>query len=166
MPSIPTQLGLPAAPETIAYRAVERILKSDPTLNRAVRCWTSWKGDPGDGIAPTPAACPHVALSPMPGPTGWETEEQHNASLYFRIEPAVAGTNADELLNLWHAIRQALFPPDVDSERFAWVRRQALDARIVKPTLILSGYGAATDPDGGRMLFGRGVLKVLLHVQT
>lgn len=165
MPSLAyPKLALPDAEETIAFRAVERILRSDPDLNRVVKQWSTWTGDATDVLDPTFANCPYIQLSPGPTATDWETESQHKSPLVVSIMVAVAGSNSDQLTNLWAAIRRALFPRDLDAQ--AAVRAIGQAAGITKPVLTAAAYGTGVEESGLRMLIARGTLDLVLLVTT
>ena len=95
------QLPLPAAPETQAFRAFETVLKDDPTLSPIVRTWVTWTGSNDDLLEPTFSNCPYIRLSPFPAGSDWVTEGQHSSPLVIRIQAAVSGSRADNLLNFW-----------------------------------------------------------------
>jgi hypothetical protein len=159
------KLNLPDGAETLAFRAVERVLATDPLLSSAVRTLVAWRGEAADLLEPAFATCPFVKLSPAPAASAWETEGLHRAPLVVAIDLAVAGTDVDQLLNLWAAVRLALWPPD--PARAAVVRPIYDDARIVRPVLTLAGYGTRLDEKSGApMLAAAASLQLILHVDT
>lgn len=158
------KLHLPDSEETTAFRFIEKVLRNDPDLKRVVKQWVTWTGDAIDVLEPTFASCPYVMLSPGPTATDWETESQHKSPLIITIMAAVAGSNADQLMNLWAAIRRALFPRD--EAAYEAVRAASAAAKIVKPTLTLAGYGTGIDESKMRMLIARGSLEMILHITT
>lgn len=164
MPS--PQLGLPDAPETIAFRAVVKVLQSDPTLSAVVGAnWSAGRGTDGDRIDPTPATCPHVRLSQFPGPSKWETEGQHHSPMVVRIELHTAGDDVDQIANLWHAVRRALFPP-ATSDRRAFVEATMNAAAVTQGTLTQNAYGPVMKGDAPIMSYAAGSLELVLLVTT
>lgn len=158
------KLALPDAEETLAFRAAERILRTDPTLSRVVRSWNAWDGSPGDVLEPTFSTCPYLRLAPMPTGSAWQTEGQHRMPVLVGIQVAVAGSNADQLVNLWAAVRRALWPSD--PARMATVRQIADAAKVVRPVMTLCGYGVRAEERGHRLMMAEGTLELLLHVNT
>ncbi len=158
------KLELPDCPEVAAFRAVETILRTDPTLHRVTRHFNAWTGDATDTHPPTFARCPYLQISPAPMPSDWEAEGMHKMPMAVGILAVVAGSNRDQLMNYWHAIRRALWPED--PARFAAVRKLVLDAHITRPTLTAGAYGVKVDDKGVRMLVAEGTLQLLLHINT
>lgn len=157
-------LKLPTAPETLAFRAMVTILQSDPLLKATVRAWRVWDGSSEDILDPTFATCPYLMIRPLPSQSQWETEGQHKMPLVTRIDTAVAGSNVDQLLNFWNAVRSALWPKD--PARFATVRSIVLAANISRPIMTMCGYGAVLEEKGLRMLLANGKLQLNLLIST
>ncbi len=161
-PSLP----LKDCEETIAFKAIDLILKSDPTIRRVVGInYNSWTGDARDIMPPAPSLCPFLQIAPTPAKSSrWETEGQQRMPITIGITVAVIGTDVRQLMNLWGAVRRALFPIDPtarDANRVA-----AQNARITKPTLALQGYGVSLPKSGDRMLIAQGQLQLVLLVDT
>ncbi len=160
------RLPLPDSAETLALRAVIRVLRSDPTLESVVRSWCVWDGSDADLMDRTKAGYPHVAVTPQPGSTSWAEESQHRSDVVLAIETFVSGTNADDSLNLWGAIRRALFPP-LGSARRAAVAAQ-LAPLVHNGELIRQPFQFA-DPSGAaenQVSYGRGELRLLILADT
>jgi len=160
------KLELPDCHEVIAFRAIETVLKTDPTLKRVTKHFNAWTGDPSDVIGPTFALCPYLQISPAPMPSNWESEGQHSMPMAIGLLCVVAGSNRDQLMNYWATIRHALWPPDTQSERFATVRKLVQDARITRPVLQANAYGVKAEESGVRLLAAEGTLKLTLLVNT
>lgn len=167
MPFVGSKLALPAGAETVAFRAFDLVLRTDPTLSRVVKTWSSWKGEPLDAVAPCPATCPFIQIAPRPAGASWEAEGLHREPLYVSVFVAVTGTDVDELLNLWAAIRSAVFPRDPDRDDFV-AEKLRTDAKIVKATIVTPALETASDQKDGpaNMLVARGLVQLLLHVVT
>lgn len=104
------ELGLEMGKRAKAFRAIEAILRADPVLSRVVKTWAAWTGDPedADGMEPVRAMMPMIRLSPLIAPNQPTTVQQKTATVVVRVEPFVAGLDADDLLNLWDAIEGAI----------------------------------------------------------
>ncbi len=158
------KLDLPDSEETIAFRAVERILRNDPTLKRTLRHFHAWRGEQDDVLFPSPATCPELTIAPRPQASAWEAEGLHKMPFTIGFTLSVNGTNVDQLMNLWGAVRRALWPRD--PVQMAAVRQIVVDAHITRPTLTLSGFGVQLQDRGARVLIAQGQLNVLLLVST
>jgi hypothetical protein len=158
------KLAIPDVEETIAFRAIDSILRADPTIKRVVKSYGSWTGEAGDVFGPTPATCPNLVLAPRPNGSKWETEGQHAMPFAITITAAVNGTNVDQLMNWWGCIRLALWPRDM--ERMLAIRAKVAEAGITRPTMTMQGFGAILQKDGGRVLVAQGTLNVLLLINT
>ena len=158
---------LDTAPETTAFRAIDAVVRADPTLKRLVgRNLYSWLGDALDDAEPTLDRCPWLRLTPRPGTCDWENEGQHRMDLVVGFELAVAGTNADQVANLWHAVRLALFP-QVATRRAAV--RGHVEANITKGQITEPAYGIKTETKAGtvqKMLLAGGALQCVLLINT
>ena len=140
------KLALPDVEETIAYRCIDGILRSDPVLKRVVRDYNSWTGEASDVFAPTPATCPNLQIAPRPAGSRWETEGMHSCPFAIAITCAVNGSNVDQLMNLWGHVRRALWPSDPD--RMLAIQAKVAAAHIIKPTLTMQGFGVQLQKDG------------------
>lgn len=164
MPLSYPKLSLPNVEETVAFRAVDGILKHDPTLKRVVKDYNSWTGDASDVFGLTAATCPNLQIAPKPMPGTWESEGQQRLPFSIVITCAVNGTNVDQLMNLWGHVRRALWPHD--PARMAAVQAIMATARITKGTLAMGAFGVHMPKDGSRILIGQGALNVLLLIST
>jgi len=161
------ELPLPDAEETIAFRAVAAVLRDDSTLQACNVTFRAWEGNVGDLDEPAVANCPYMRLTPAAGNSGWINEGQHELSLDVTIEAAVVGSDVDQLLNLWAAIRRALWPGRTIEARDAR-RQQMRTARILRPTLTRPAFQVVVDDKdaGVRIATAAGTLKLILHVDT
>lgn len=167
MSFVGSKLALPKGAETVAFRAFEGVLRSDPTLSRVVKTWSGWRGEAADLLQPCPALCPFIQVAPRPGGAEWEAEGLHREPLYVAIFVAVAGLDVDELLNLWAAIRSAVFPQDPERNQAVQKTFKA-DARVVKTTLVTPTVQMTSDKKDAppNMLVANGLVELLLHVPT
>ncbi len=167
MSLVGSKIALPKGAETVAFRAFEGVLRSDPVLSRVVKTWSGWRGEPADLLQPCPALCPFIQVAPRPAGASWEAEGLHKAPLYVAIFVAVAGLDVDELLNLWAAIRGAVFPQDPARDELV-SKTLKTDAKILKTTLITPAVEMHADKKDAppNMLVARGLVELLLHVPT
>jgi hypothetical protein len=106
---MPDSLDLDMAPETKMFRALVRVLTEDETLARVVRTWQVADGE-GDEKPIAETVLPAIKLVPDPATIKLVGPEDYDEGLSVLIDFVVAGTNADDRLNLWSAIRAALQP--------------------------------------------------------
>ena len=158
------KLALPDGPETIAFRAIEKILTSDPTLKRVIRKWNSWDGDATDALNPTYSTCPYLRISPRPGVSMKVTEDQHQMIMIIAIQIAVAGSNVDQLQNLWNAVRSAIWP--LDTVRSSVVHAIAQAGNLRRPVMTQCGYGTTLEEKGLRILLAEGTIELKLLIST
>jgi hypothetical protein len=158
------KLSLPDVEETIAFRAVQRILVNDPVLKRVIRTWNTWDGDATDLSQPTPSTCPYLAIAPRPDGSQWEAEGMHSMPFTVGFTVAANGSNVDQITNLWGHVRRALWPRD--AARMAVVRGLVVNANITHPTMTLAGYGVQVQDKGARVIVAQGHLRVLLLIST
>lgn len=158
------RLSLPDSPETTLYRAIVKVLQNDPALQRIGVKWGIWNDTEEDMREISPAICPYIELSPAPGDTGWREENQHATDFNIDIFVTVEGSCADDLLNLWGAIRSALFPPDGSAQR------DAVDAylgpKTINGSFTRQPFQIVPLPGSPRMLQGEGSLKLRMNVNT
>lgn len=158
------KLPLPDVEETIAFRAVDSLLRGDPMLQRVTKSYNSFTGASDDVFGPSPSSCPYLQLAPKPMASRWETEGMHGMPFAIVISAAVNGSNVDQLMNYWGWIRRALWP--ADPERIEARNELIARTKIVRPTLTMQGYGSQLQKDGGRILVGIGTLNLLLLIDT
>lgn len=159
------RLDLTDAQETLAFRAIDRILRQDPAVKPTFgRSIYSWLGDALDEAEPSLDMCPWLRLTPAPGTAEWENAGQHRMPMTVGIEIAVAGTRVDNLMNAYATIRAALFPQA--PAQLAIVQGIIQAAQITKGTLTKAAYGTRRDDKGNKLLYAMGSLELLLLVNT
>lgn len=158
------RLQLKESPEVSVFRGVVKVIREDPTLKRIGLNVNAWEDRSDDLKEITSEMCPHVEISPSAGETRWSEANQHKSDFSIDFLLTVNGTNADDLLNLWHAIRQALFPTNDDVQRAkvqAYLGPKAINSSISKQP-----YQIVPRPEGVRMLQGEGAITIRLNVNT
>jgi hypothetical protein len=158
------KLAIPDVEETIAFRCIDSILRTDPTIKRIVKDFGSWTGEASDIFGPTPATCPNLMLTPRANGSKWETEGQHAMPFSIIVMVAVNGTNIDQLLNFWGCIRRALWPSDM--ERMEAIHAKMAEAKIIRPTITMNAFAPFRTKDGGRVWIAEGSINLLLHINT
>lgn len=149
-------LALPTAPHTAIYRAAVNILRSDPTL-RVVHTWRTWVGGPTDVQPISPNLCPAIGLFPAEGPDSFYGPSGFRGNLVITVVVAVTGTNVDNLMNLYHAVRKAFYPEEAAARTV--IRKALLAAGCLnedQPLFTQTAYGVEPVTEGLPMLLGQG----------
>jgi hypothetical protein len=107
-----TLTALPTSPRTTVFRVIDTILRNDKVLSSVIRptSFRSWKGNSHDTMEFSHSMAPAIRLTPMNGPETWKFPEAFTGWLFIKCEMLLAGTDADDELNLWYAIEKALYP--------------------------------------------------------
>jgi len=95
-------------PMMLVFRKVEEIMRADPVLAQGVKTWSTWNGSANDAMPVTPSMCPYIRLSPISLPPVQQSVSHVAAALGIRIESAVAGLIAEDIVNFWDAIQDSL----------------------------------------------------------
>ena len=159
------KLPIPDCREVLAFRKVVEIIQSDPTLRRLNVTFIVWDGSANDLTNPVAGILPLIELQPSPDGTGWSEADQHRSDVGVDITLAVKGTNADNLLNLWSAVRSALFP-DPASSRRATIEAAVASVGIYQGELTRQPFQVVPLDSSTRMLVGEGHLRLRLNVNT
>ena len=104
---------------TTAFRRVVALLKADPELARVVRTWREAAGEPAEHAPPAVAAMPQLRLGATPAPSRWASTRTVVAPVVILIDLFVAGTDPDDLGNLWGVIEADLLPHHDPAKRQA-----------------------------------------------
>jgi len=159
------RLPIPDCPETLAFRAVVNVIRSDPTLRRLNVTFIVWDGSPNDLTDPVASLLPFIELQPSPNGTGWAEADQHRSDVGVDITIAIKGTNADDLLNLWGVLRSALFPDPALSQR-ATVEAAMTSVGVFQGELVRQPFQVVSVDANTRMLVGEGTLKLRMNINT
>ena len=159
-------LVLPKAQETAIFRTVEHVLARDPLLSSHVNTFLAMRGEDQDFFEPAVSLCPYLEIAPWPTESGWLTEGQHESPLTVRIMCAVKGTNSDNLMNFWAAVRAALFPQVQPQRGLVIAQFVAIGVGVSRPTIRLNAYGATKDKEGLRMCIADGTVTFWTAINT
>lgn len=104
------QLALDDAPRTLVFRAVEDLLRRDPTLKRIETTIRAWQGEPTDKELLSYDMAPGIILTPYPGPETYWYSNTMKGKLFIQFETITAGLCVDDAENLSYAIERVLIP--------------------------------------------------------
>lgn len=106
-------LDIPTAPRTAVFRALDQIVRADPTINgvfgNRIRSWT---GDELRDAKPfTTTEAPALRLTPVGmGQDEWYSPDEQFGELGIEVEIFLRGTLIDDLMNVWWAVQRAIYP--------------------------------------------------------
>lgn len=99
--------SFPDGPRMIVFRAVEAMLREAPEL-KDVRTWSTWNGQGLDKMPTATGNFPYLQLSPVMFPNQLLAVGLKAAILGVRIRIAVSGLVAEDIVNFWDAVEDAL----------------------------------------------------------
>jgi hypothetical protein len=105
-------LDLESSPHSKVYAEIVRTLREDGTLRTVVRNWSAADGSPTDVAEPARNQLPAITLRPAEGPERFYGPQGMIGPLFVDVECIVAGTNAVDAMDLYHAVRLAIYPRD------------------------------------------------------
>lgn len=73
------------------------------------RCWS---GQTQDGTEFVFSSSPSIRITPHTSAEVWRFPNAFEGWLYMNVDMLIPGTDADDELNLWGAIEQAIYPDD------------------------------------------------------
>lgn len=162
-------LNLPQDPCTLAYRNFVRILQRNGRLASIIKNdrWNVRSGAKCELKEFGVAQCPYVILTPEAGPSAWAVmggaTAEHRFDILVRIETGVEGTKADDSMNLWGLIRDAMFPTAAaDAAEAKELRDEASISRIEIEQPAWSG-----EPESDvQMIKAVGRVRIQVYVRT
>jgi hypothetical protein len=150
MPTNPLLKQLPTDATTTLFRALERVLRSDPVLKATVKTWRTYEGRPEDVQPPASTGLPWVRLTPRLGADDWWASSTMVGRLYLDAEIVIEGTCADDLLNLWGAVERAVYPNDA-AARLAIQARLRAEGKAHTGLVGFSRPQFAADPEANQI---------------
>jgi hypothetical protein len=155
---------LPESPESRAYKGVVQVLRTDPTLRGYGLKIRAWEGGVNDAKeVESLGELPLLMITPGRASSRWLSPAQHESQMPIELSVCVETQRASDLLDLWHAVRTALFP--VDAARLHVVRT-LMDPLVAQGTLSSQATGVQTLLSDLKAMHATGVLSITLHVNT
>jgi hypothetical protein len=152
-------LKLPQSQESLFYRGMVARLQADPTLKRVVKKWFVF-GDECQVVQPNTASFPMIALAPTAEHAEPITEGSTESPMSIDIVVYINGLDVDDLLNLWGAIRSAIWTGDGS------LKTLMNDSNCTGVFLSKPAYQAAYPKTGDNYLVGEGSVIGRLRVPT
>jgi hypothetical protein len=98
----------PESQESRAFRAIEAILREDPSLIEAGVAFRTWNGDQADSRPIATGECPLLRMIAVAKPAQNFTLATNKSHIGIRLELYVAGTILEDIMGFWAAVRLAL----------------------------------------------------------
>lgn len=155
-------LGLPDSPHKLVFRELVRILRADPTLSAVLRAVLAWEGRPTDSQGLTLAQAPGIRLTPLLGPDAWQYPEAFTGDLFVRVEVLVAGYDVGDLMDLWWAVKRAIYPADFAAKM---ANINALKDAGAKTGLAVFAVNAADESPESSLQDAIGMIKIAILEQ-
>lgn len=144
-------------PRMIAFRALESVLREAPSLQE-VRTFTSWTGERLDGTQVATGMMPYLGMTPLGLPNEIMGQGRNLADVAVRIEIAVQGLVAEDFINFWDAVEDAVVKGRDyrDTSVFCFLQtHRILINRVVAPPL--QAFGTEHEP-ASEFLAGSGLI--------
>lgn len=163
----PTQksLDLDDGPRVRVFRALEQVLRNDPTLRRVIgpKSWRTYNGTPADKQPFGATSAPAIVLYPVPGPEGFWSPDAMVGDLHVRVELTVRGTCVDDADNLYWAIERAIYPQDQASKLAVNAALKAAGAHTGIVLFTMPAFDPRADAASDGLLQASGELKVQIR---
>jgi hypothetical protein len=131
--------------EATAYRAICGVLKNDSVFGPATNTFIEWDGTSNDTTDPEYSWTPYCRVDPFPQESEWVTESQHMMPMMLRIQLCTAGTQIENSMGYWAAMRAALFPQNPTQRDN--VKSLLVNAGISRLAIQMSAYGTRSFAD-------------------
>jgi hypothetical protein len=104
--------GLQKSPRSKVFRAIVKILEHDRVLSNVIKpeAFRSWSGGSKENLEFTFALAPALRLTPANTEEHFWAPNAMVGQLFINCEMLVAGTNVDDVNDLWYAIERAIYP--------------------------------------------------------
>ena len=114
-------LSLPQAPRSAVFRAMETVVRGNPTFQRIVKpaSFRTWSGQPEDAKPFTYEIAPAMRWTPTSGPEQFNTPSSMVGPLFINCEILIKGTDCDDVANLWWMLERCFYPDQPGSNTIA-----------------------------------------------
>lgn len=114
--SVP-DLPLSEGPHFAVFSLIVAKLKQDRDLRRVVKTWRTFEGLPTDAAEWSASALPGIRLLAGIAEKGFGDVASLESDLVIEVEIATCGTNINNQLKLYRALKRACYPAN-DTERY------------------------------------------------
>jgi len=154
----------PPAEEGVAFRALESVIRKDPTLSPHIKTFLAQHDTDEELFEPSYELCPYIRMDPFATQSIWITEGQHKMDMTVDFVIGVRGLDVVNLMNFWALIRRAVFSQSI-SEAMA-VQSKLTQALILRPEMTLNAYSSPRIDEGFRYRVGGGRIRCAMLINT
>jgi hypothetical protein len=157
-------LPLPRSPRTAVFRALVKLLHNDLVLRNVLKdgALRSWSGTSHDSMEFTFSIAPAIRLTPTNGPEQFWSPNAQVGDLLINCEMIIAGTNVDDVQNLWWGIEKAIYPAD---QTKAVAHQQTLQAAGAHSGLVLFSQPAFDPTPESKFFAAMGQMRIAVRLQ-
>jgi hypothetical protein len=162
-------LDLPDHPRTIVYEKIVDALRVDPVLKSIIHPdgWRTFTDEDSNDTPPGEDTLPAIEVMPFGQGASSESPVSQFSPLGIAINIATEGLDVRDLLNLWGAVENALFPGDGSRVLGNAIRTAIVGTGAQYETMNL-GSPAITPSGPGidkQMMLASGTLNVMMRVR-
>ncbi len=161
-------LQLPQSPRDAVFRAMEGIVRTNPTFQRIVKptSFRTWQGNPEDAKEFTFEIAPALRWTPMNTGEQFRTPDTMSGDLLINAEILLKGTNISDMQNFWWMLVKCFYPggsPPIGINSNAVI--SALTTAGARSGLVLFSQPAFDPSPDGTWLAGQGQIKIEIQSQ-
>ncbi len=153
-------LNLPQSPRDAVYRAMEGIVRGNPTFQRIVKptSFRTWQGNPEDAKEFTFEIAPAMRWTPMNTADTFSTPDSMRGDLLVNAEILIKGTNCSDYQNFWWMVMGCFYPNNTLLARNTVIGQ--LQAAGARSGLVLFSQPAFDPSPDGMWLACSGQIKI------
>ena len=155
-------LDLPTSPRVAVFRAMETIVRNDPTMQRILKphAFRTWAGSQNDAKQFNIELAPALRWTPQNTAEEFSTPDTMRGWLLINAEILIRGNCSDDLLNFWFAMERAFYPSTLTGRNANVLTLQNAGAR--SGLVLFSQPAFDPDPDG---VFFAGAGQIKIEIQ-
>ena len=158
-------LDLPVSPRAAVFRAMEQIVRTNPTFQRIVKPdnFRTWEGHPRDSKPFDQSHAPAMRWTPMNTGEQFRTPDTMAGDLLINCEILCRGCCCDDLTNFWWMLTRCFYPPGATTTRNAII--STLQTAGARSGLVLFSQPAFDPGPDGVFMAGQGQFKIEIQSQ-
>ncbi len=163
-----TALNLPQSPRDAVFRAMETIVRQNPTFGRIVKptSFRTWRGNPEDAKEFTFEIAPAMRWTPMNTGEQFRTPDTMSGDLLINCEILLQGANCSDFQNFWWMVVKCFYPggaPAIGPNSNQII--QVLQTAGARSGLVLFSQPAFDPSPDGTWLAAQGQIKIEIQSQ-
>lgn len=149
VPTTNARLKIPSSRRSRMFREIVRRLMADATLARVVETWQTMDGTPANNDPITAGNSPAVRLMIGGAGSGNRDNLSQRGLLEIDVEIVTPGLVQDDVVDLWEAVVNVVFPADQAAE--AAVRNALFELGGDRTSVKITSPATARDAEAGVM---------------